>query len=168
MSSIHIQTSKGETMEVTIATMFNMLADETSCSQVIGELNRRGILDVMLKDGPAKLIRPGFPPTGRNHPGPPQTGLGLGEYVADTILSFSVPARFYLRANTPDEVRHRVMDFVYGRTRPPPDFNIELDGDGADEFFSGLRKGDYSTVREVQVLQVAQRASYPLQLTHGA
>jgi hypothetical protein len=150
MSNITVRKSAGDILEVTLLTLFGMLADEHSHCDVTYRLNREQHLQVELKDGTATIWR-----TSPSSAAAPSKALvPLNPYTVHASLHFSIPAQIHCSAGSPAEASHLAQETVHGHRGVPSDFKIEFDQDDIEAFFGNLEIGSYALVDKVTVNSV--------------
>lgn len=155
MSNVTVRKLSGETLELTMLTLFRQLAVEESYQDVLTCLIKDGRAQVDLKDGSAIIT---YATTSLTVS---QPRLPLGEYTADTKLVFELPAHVHCRADSGSEAKHLIEDVIHGGRGVPPGFDIEIDPTELRAFANGLEIKDMSVIRDVEVRAVDQRLYLP-------
>src|SRR5258708_23871289 len=138
----------GEVLEVTLLTLFGMLADENSHTDVLSRLLRERAIVVELKSGPAEIRRATAKPWVDHQTEPT---LPLSDFTANTQLHFSVLARVHCRAGSPAEAAHTVHETITGVRGVPDGFQVEIDQDDVEAFFNSLSIGSFALVEKITI-----------------
>jgi hypothetical protein len=154
MSNIKVHKSNGEVLEVTLLTLFGMLADQHSYLEVLARLLRGGRMTVELQDGTSVVER--LSPH-RRAPFPP-----LGEFTANVRLHLELPARIHCRADTAAEGRHLIEETINGSIGLPQCFRIEINPTDLEALLADLNIGSVTPLSGVDILNIHQR----LRLSH--
>lgn len=150
MSTISVRKSNGDMLEVTLLTLFGMLADEHSHCDVTHRLNRERHPQVELKDGPATIWR--TPPSSAASAS--KALLPLNQYTVEASLHFSIPTRIHCSAGSPAEASHLAQGTILGHGGVPSDFQVEIAQDDIEAFFGSLDINSYAMVDKITVNSV--------------
>jgi hypothetical protein len=157
MSNITLRKLGGETLEVTMLTLFGMLADEDSHFDVVSRLNRETRITVELKDGPAQIWRTSTTSLPIPRPAQALLPLSLSDFTASAQLHFAIPARVHCTAGSPAEAAEAIRAALMGQRGTPPGFKIEINQDDVEAFFTSLDIGSYAAVEGVTIHGVDPR-----------
>jgi hypothetical protein len=155
MSNIAVRRTNGEMLEVTLLTLFSMLAPGCKPTDVLSRLNRQGQVQVELRDGRADIWRAADQLPARALT--TQPALPLSEFTADARLHFALPARIHCRAGSPSEVAHLIEETTNGSRGLPPGFTIEVDPEDVQALLTNLEIGSMSSIEGVTVSRVDQQ-----------
>jgi hypothetical protein len=148
MSNVTVRKSNGDTLEVTLLTLFRWLADEHSYPDVLSCLIKAGSITVALQDGTAHVR---YADAERRHR---EISLPLGDFTADARLTFELPVSIRCRASSPPAARQIIEETIKGSRQVPEHFALEINGDEVEAFFHGLEIGSFVGVRGVAISDV--------------
>lgn len=151
MSNVSVHKPNGEMLEVTLLTLFSMLADESSHLDLLSRLNRDGQVEAQLRDGAALVKRVTNLPRLLHQP-----ALPLCDFTADTRLHFALPARIHCRAASPSEARHIIEETIHGSQGVPAGFSIEINPGEVEAFVTNLDIGSLSVIEDVTITGINQ------------
>ncbi len=154
MSTICLRKANGDMLEVTLNTLFNLLAESCKPTDVLSCLNRRGQVAVELQDGRAEIWRAADRPLSRALT---QPALPLCEFVADARLHFELPARIHCRAGSPSEAKHLIEETINGERGLAPGFNIEINPADVQAVIASLDIGSMSVIESVTINRIDQQ-----------
>jgi hypothetical protein len=155
MSNIAVRKANGDLLEVTLLTLFGMLAPGCRPTDVLSCLNRQGQVQVELRDGRADVWRAADQPQARALT--TQPALPLSDFTAQAQLHFALPARIHCRGGSPSEVAHLIQEAVNGSVGVPPGFAIEVSPEDVQVLLTNLEIGSMSSIESITVHRVDQQ-----------